>query len=177
MWPLLACLLVVFPSVSIGETASESAVKAAYIYNFLRFIDWPAESFSSPDVPFQLCIAGDRQLAQSLSQVSGQHYGDRELIVTRLDGPEESGGCQLLYFDADNNDFTDWFAQHTGEAILTLSSKSNFIDQGGMIGFVRRGDNLHFEVNHNALLRAGLTPRATLLEVAKRVTDVSGAAQ
>ncbi len=155
------------------DSASISGLQAAYLYNFTQFIEWPESAFKSADSSFTFCVLGVSPVYTELKKVSDYQYQDRDFTVVWLNSTSNILGCQLLFFSAGaEHQFPSVSKNLLSAPVLTVSTQPNFIQNGGMIGFVQRDDHLRFEVNRKALLKAGLTPRATLLEVAERVIGI-----
>src|SRR5262245_12879908 len=76
----------------------EHQVKAAFLFNFAKFIVWPADAFRDRDAPFVICVLRDAEFARSVDQaVQGKAVGERPFQVRRLTDPDDAAGCQMLY--------------------------------------------------------------------------------
>ena len=173
-WMLLSIALVLFlaePVRVLAQAVSEYQVKAAYVYNFAKFVDWPAESFTSPTAPIRLCVLNDRAFQLQLEQiVRGKNITGRPVIAISVSNVEESRDCQVLYINSSQQ------PRHTldllqGTSVLTVGETKGFLEEGGIINFVFQGDQVHFQVNHRAATQAGLHMSSRLLSVAKAVIE------
>lgn len=141
----------------------EYEVKAAFLLNFSKFIEWPAAAAESP---FTICILGDDPFGPLLDQmISGETVGGRKLVVQRL-GRNKPASCQILF--AGRNDLP---APLPGLArgVLTVGEGEEFLREGGMIAFVLEDRRVRFNVSQKAALKAGLRISSKLLSVARSV--------
>jgi hypothetical protein len=152
---------------------SEYQVKAAYLYNFAKFVEWPAKSFTSASAPYRICILGKdpfREALQSLTrgkQVKGRGFE----ILGDVTDPAQAARCHILFVSTSGNkQFQRMLPALQGRSILIVGESEGFARQGGMINFVLEGDRVLFEVNQRAAEQAGLKISAKLLSVAKEVT-------
>src|ERR1022692_563187 len=103
-WMLLSIALVLIlavPARGLAQAVSEYQVKAAYVYNFAKFVDWPAEAFTSPTAPIRLCVLNDRAFQSQLEQiVSGKNITGRPVIAIPVENVEGSRDCQVLYINS-----------------------------------------------------------------------------
>jgi len=158
---------------AVGQTSawarSEYEVKAAYLYNFTKFITWPQTS-AQADEPIDLCIYGEDPFRTLLEPISRLKALGRPL---RLQYPKEAtaiSGCEVLFISASEARFADeLLAKAHAEQILTVSDIRDFAREGGMIGFVTVGNVIRFQINLQAARSAGLQISAKLLELAQDV--------
>jgi hypothetical protein len=173
-WMLLSIallLLLSWQAPAFGQAVSDDQVKAAYLYNFAKFVDWPAESFTSLKAPIRLCVLNDRAFQSQLEQiVSGKIITGRPVLAIPVQTGEESRDCQVLYINASQQP-RHIFDLLQGTSVLTVGETSGFLEQGGIITFVLQGDQVHFQVNHRAATQAGLHMSSRLLSVAKAVIE------
>jgi hypothetical protein len=154
-----------------AQAVSDYQVKAAYLYNFAKFVDWPADSFTSPRAPIRLCVLNDRAFQSQLEQiVSGKNITGRPVMAISVQTGEESRDCQVLYINSSQPP-RHIFDLLQGTSVLTVGETSGFLEQGGIINFVFQGDQVHFQVNHRAATQAGLHMSSRLLSVAKAVIE------
>jgi hypothetical protein len=164
-------LLLAGPARALTQAVSEYQVKAAYVYNFAKFVDWPAESFTSPTAPIRLCVLNDRAFQTQLEQiVNGKNITGRPVIAIPVQTGEESRDCQVLYINSSQQP-RHIFDLLQGTSVLTVGETKGFLEEGGLINFVFQGDQVHFQVNHRAATQAGLRMSSRLLSVAKAVIE------
>lgn len=164
-----ACL--VSPGLS-GQSSkpSEYQVKAAYVFNFGKFVKWPVAA-ASPGDSFSICVLGEDTFGSVLeSTLAGQSIGGKPVTVKRIAKPRDAASCHILFISsADESHLRDIFSTLGQSAVLTVSDIPDFSKRGGMIQFVLEGDRVRFEVNRASAEEAGLTLSSDLLKVAAAV--------
>ena len=155
-----------------ADTAvDERAMKAAYLYNFALFAQWP----TLPAADFQLCVIGNTPLDAELEQLAGKRVQNGLPIVMHWIMPGEPlDGCQLLYVDEHNRKTLDSLVRRLASLpVLTITDASGFADRGIMIEMRKQGQRIVFDVNLAAARRARLDFSARLLKLASFVADRS----
>lgn len=152
-----------------AQALSEIQVKAGYLYNFARYIEWPVEAFPGANAPFVLCVAGRDPFGQALQAIDGKPVQGRPLQVRRGVAVENLQGCHLAFFSDSEERRAVQALRWTGGALLTVSDIDGFIDVGGGIGLVYSDERIQFEVNLPVLQRAGLKASSQLLKLARHV--------
>lgn len=157
--------------------AGEYEVKAAYLYNFRRFVEWPQRSSKKEKEPFAICVLGKDPFGTVLDNtVSGEGAAGGPLIARRLSKPEDALTCQILFVgSSEENHLKEIFGVLGKASVLTVSDIPRFSENGGMIQFVLKGDKVRFEVNLSNATDAGLTVSSELLKVAVAVRKNSQA--
>jgi hypothetical protein len=150
-------------------------VKAAYLYNFGRFVEWPAQVSTSKNEHFTVCVLGQDPFGTSLdTTLAGETIGGRSIVAKRISSTEESDECRIIFLSpAVGDHLKKVFAELDKKAVLTVSDMPQFVQSGGMIQFVLEGKRVRFEVNLAATQRAGLTLSSELLKVATTVRKSS----
>ena len=145
----------------------ERAMKAAYLYNFALFAQWP----TLPDADFQLCVLGTTPLDAELGRLQGKPVQNGLPIAMRWIMPGDSlDGCQLLYVDEHNRKTLDSLIRRLGSLpVLTITDATGFADRGIMIEMRKQGQRIVFDVNLAAARRARLDFSARLLKLASFV--------
>ena len=139
---------------------TEYQVKAAYLLNFTKFIEWPA---SDSGGPFTICVAGPDPFGTVLNHVvEGETVNGRRIVVRRLDADEEAPSCQMLYTGGAQPPSAD-------PGVLTVGEGEAFVKKGGIIGFVIENRRVRFDINQRAAHRAGIALSSKLLSVARTV--------
>lgn len=148
-------------------------LKAAFIYNFAKFVEWPAEVFGAADAPLHLCVfnAGKREADTPLGLLDGRVAQGRLIRVRQAATEQELKQCQLLYLPAgDNSAAQSSLLDGLGaSAILTISEDLTFVEQGGMVSLFVDGDHVRFSINLKAAQRARLKISARMLQLAREV--------
>lgn len=147
--------------------ATEAQVKAAFLFNFGKYVTWP----NAPGDQFYICVLGQDSLGSALDGiVAGERMGARPVAVRRIRATQQASGCQVLFITASEESRLDaTLASLAGNPALTVSDMHRFTERGGMIQFVQEGNRIRFTVNLKAAQKAGLTVSSELLKVAKSV--------
>lgn len=172
-WPgrvALALTLLLAVHAGLGATALEHRVKAAYLYNFFLFVDWPSQSPPCADDCFELCIIGTNPLGENLSALTRKTAQERPIRLRRLRSGADPSGCHVLVIgDSATGGLRQILRQAQRAHVLTVSEMPNFASRGGMIGFTLEDGKVRLEVNMDSIQRAGLRVSSKLLEVAAEV--------
>jgi hypothetical protein len=161
------------PEVACAEDkAEEYAVKAAYLFNFAKFVEWPPPALPTPQSPLTLCITGKDPFGDTLETVRDKSVRDRPLVIRRLSRLEEPTHCHLLFLsDSESTRLGQVLAKLKNGPILTVSDIPGFADAGGMIGLVNVGQRIRFEINLPTVQKANLKISSQLLKLAKIIGD------
>jgi len=145
-------------------------VKAAYLYNFGRFVEWPATVTSNRD-SFTVCVLGQDPFGPALdATLAGETIGGKNVTAKRISTPQEAVRCHILFVSsAEDSRLNKIIEALDKEAVLTVSDMPKFSQRGGMIQFVLEGKKVRFEVDLGAVQHAGLTLSSELLKVATTV--------
>jgi hypothetical protein len=176
---ILFVLLLVVPSLrSQQPKPNEYQVKAAYLYNFGRFVQWPAKVAANDDSTFTICVLGQDPFGPLLdSTLAGESIGGKPVVTRRLSKPQEAADCRILFINStEQKHLREILVALEKEAVLTVSDMPDFSRRGGMIQFVLEGERVRFEVNLARAENARLTLSSELLKVALvvRKNDRSG---
>jgi len=176
--PFLTALIVVFcaSTVLAQTTAKEYRIKAAFLFNFAHYVEWPPDTFKDANSPLTYCIVGDDPFEGVLDQsLNAKSVGTRPLRVQHLKPPENFQGCQIVFIGANEKKRVTAILETLKQApILVVGESSHFVQQGGTVGFLSEENTVRFEVNLDVAQRARLNISATLLSVAKTVIDTAG---
>jgi hypothetical protein len=153
------------------EKPSEYQVKAAYLYNFGRFVEWPAKVTTATTGSFTICVLGEDPFGQALdATLAGEMIGNQKVAARRISNPQEAVDCQILFISSSEAKRLNKIVEALGDsAVLTVSDIPQFSQRRGMIQLVLEGNRIRFEVNLTATQRAGLTLSSELLKVATAV--------
>lgn len=154
-----------------ADPPSEAAVKAAFVYNFAKFVEWPETT--STKGAMTLCVAGTRpELATSLAELEKKLVQGRALAVKNNVIAADLDTCQVLYIGDDARTLA---GQARGRAgLLTVSDMPGFARSGGMIGLFTEGERVRFEINPRSAEAAGLKVSSQLMKLARVVEDQRG---
>jgi|SRR5581483_464395 len=161
------CILIHCHYVSAQNTsATEYEIKAAYLYNFGKFIEWPTNALEPNS--FSICVLGQDPFGSSLdSTISSEAIFGKRVVVKRILRPQEAAGCRIVYISlSEESRLEHILASLDRASVLTVSDISDFTQHGGMIEFVVRGNRVRFQINLPRAQRAGLAVSSQLLRVA-----------
>ncbi len=177
---LIAALALLSPVVEPSEGAppAEYEVKAAFLYNFARYVEWPPGSFDKGDSPIIIGVLGDDPFGSHLDEVvKDEMVRSRKLVVRRGAKAEDLKGCQLVFVSRSEKGRLEQDLAALGPgAVLTVSDIDGFAENGGVIRLFLAGKRIHFEINQTAAKNHELKLSAQLLSLGKIVDPVEGAA-
>ena len=154
-----------------GISASDNLVRAAFVYNFAKFTEWPAGAFASAQAPLQLCIAASRgAISGVFDGFEGKLAQGRPIRPRHVQKGDDLGTCHILYVsDDDQRQFGDALRAIASRPVLTVGDADGFAESGGIIGLIEVNDKIGFEVNVDASQRSQLKISSQLLRLAKIV--------
>ena len=146
---------------------SENEVKSAYLYNFGKFVEWPATATAVGEF-FPICMLGDDSFASTLATtIAGESINGKKVLVKRVAKPQEAVSCRILFISSsEQSRLKETLAALDKTSVLTVSDMPQFTRRGGMIQFVVDTNRVRFEVNLTSAERTGLTLSSQLLKVA-----------
>ena len=146
---------------------AEPDAKAGLVFNFARYVEWPATAFSSAAAPFVICLMGREEFGPAFAALEGRSLKGRPVRV-RLGVPvEEGAGCHVAFLaEKPPRGLAPVARALAAQGVLAVSDLDGFIDGGGAIGIIPGEDRLQFEINRDALDRAGLNASSQLLKLA-----------
>ena len=149
---------------------AEERVKAAFLYNFAKFVDWTGKE-ESGSASLLIGVAGDAATARALEQaVQGKLLGRRPLVVRAINDPRELATCNLVFLGwMEGPRVKAALEALRGSSVLTVGQAPGFVQMGGMIGLFQEDNKIRFDVNLGAAERAGLKISARLLALARVV--------
>jgi hypothetical protein len=161
-------------SLAIGtgaQFATEYQVKAAYLFNFAKFVEWPPSSFADASAPLQICVFGQDPFGQELRDITNEKIvNGRKLEVHQVVDLQLARACHILFIaSSEKAQVKQILESLRGSGALTVGDTKAFAEQGGMINFVLESNRVQFEVNRKAAEQAGLKISSKLLSVAKLV--------
>lgn len=149
-----------------APVSREYQVKAAFLFNFTQFIEWPAESFADTNSVFVIGILGNDPFGAYLDEiVAGETTMGHPIVVKRYNDDDEFADCHILFVSHQDKKRNINQLQH--DNILTVSDANNFTASGGIIGFFTENGKIKFQVNLPAAKSAHLEISSKLLRVAK----------
>ncbi len=154
-----------------AQSAGEYQVKAAFLYNFAKFVEWPQSSFSDASAPLRICVFGRDPFGQELRDlVSAKTVQGRKFEVDQVVDLQQARSCHVLFIaSSEKTSMKRILEGLRGASVLTVGDTKGFAELGVMINFVLENDRVQFEVNPKAAEQAGLKISSKLLSVAKLV--------
>jgi hypothetical protein len=159
-------------SAAAAQETLENEIKAAFLYNFTKYIEWPASAARGGD-PFRLCVLADAQFTRALDQIiAGETVAGRPLTRTEPHSVNDVRLCALLYVG-------HGYAQRGAPLVaavrrlpvLTVGDSPRFVEEGGAIAFVLENNRVRFDISPAIAQRAGLVVSSKLLRVARSVVE------
>ena len=153
-----------------AQQATEPAVKAAFLYKFVGYAEWPATAFASPEAPVVIAVTGNDEVAAELDRlVPGRSVNGRPVVVKRLREGESPRGSHVVFIGrgAANPGAIVRAAQQGGALVVTESN----LDLGGAINLIPVEDRIGFEVSLESAEKSGVKLSSRMLTVARRVVS------
>lgn len=165
-------LLCAYPALlASAQSATENQVKAAYLFNFAKFVEWPAETFDKADSPMNFCSLGRSGVVDEMDSVRGKSVHGHMITVKHLHGPEDIKGCHLVFMASSAVKNQQRLLQAArGLPMLLVGETSGFALAGGTINFIQENERLLFEISIKAAESAHLKISSRLLAVARIVS-------
>lgn len=149
----------------------EHELKAAFLYNFTKFVEWPPEAFPEPDATFRICVVGDEDVGRFLEAlVAREAVQGRRLEVASHRRIQEARRCQILFLaEAAEADALSRLPEPGEAPVLTVGESEDFLRAGGLIRLRLRGGRSRIEVNNPARERSALKLSSKLLQLSQLV--------
>lgn len=166
------CFLALDPTVRAQVLPSaEYRIKAEYLANFAKFVEWPDGTFANGDRSFVIGVVGNYPFGISLSEaVSGKTVHGRKIQIRILTPRDNLRDCQILFFGgSDQKRFAQILTSLQGASVLTVGEADGFLPAGGTINFLVEQERVRFEVNPAAADRARLKLSSQLLAIARNI--------
>ena len=169
---ILSLLLLLAAALQLRAQApgfDEYQVKAAFLYNFAKFVEWPPGTFANPTDPIGICVVGQNPFGSALEKmVRGKRVGDRTFAVRQLPDTQQAGQCQILFIGAAEWKRTRVLLEAVkGPGVLTVGESDDFTVQGGIIGFRLDGPRVRIKVDLQTAEQAKLRISSKLLSLAE----------
>ena len=160
-----------FAAPTSAQTVEVSHVKAAYLFNFAKFVEWPKGIFADPTAPVVICVVGDERTGEVLEQgVTGKKADGRPVKARRPRPDAELKSCHILFVAfSDKERIAATLNRLRGSSILTVGESNQFISLGGMINLSPHDATIELEIDPEASSAAGLKISSRLLVVARLI--------
>jgi hypothetical protein len=173
------CLLplavgVLFEPAALGQrSAGEYEVKAAVLYNFAKFVEWPDDAFANDSAPLVIGVVGDNPFGNGLEEaINGKTAGGRTLAIRHFSQKDDLRNCHMLFVCASQTRRVSQILAAVSEAsVLTVSDIEGFLAAGGMINLVMENGHVRFLIRASAATRVRLKISSKLLSLARNPVD------
>jgi hypothetical protein len=170
---VVALILALVPMAISAEPSrpGEYEVKAAFLYNFIKFTAWPGEEMSKSGEPFVIGVLGKDPFGAALDKVvEGETVYKKPIVTKRFSRLEDAASSHVLFISSsEGNNLPAILRALDNHSVLTVSEIENFAQRGGVINLKKENERIVFEINIDAAKQAGLTMNAQLLKLAKIV--------
>jgi hypothetical protein len=164
-------------SATLCEAAEDPAsamqrIKAAFLYKFAAYVEWPASTFPESESPIVIGVAGSEGIAQELEGASaGRTAAGRPVRVHKLARGERANSCcHILFIGEDDRGYrAELLAQVQGQPVLTVTDVGNEQPKGSIINFLTADDRVRFDISRGTAERSGIQLRSQLLGVARHI--------
>ncbi len=167
---LAACIIATSGSRAVAQdtSASEYRVKAAFLYNFAKFVEWPV---GAPSGPIKIGILGKDPFGSTLDNtVKGKTANGRTLVIKRLKRTQDARSCHIVFVsESEKARITEILATIKGAPVLMVGDVERFAHRGGTVNFYLEQNKVRFEINVEAADKAGLKISSKLLSLARIV--------
>jgi hypothetical protein len=149
-------------------TAREYQLKAAFLFNFTQFVEWPAEAFAQDDSPLVIGILGEDPFGSYLDDiVQGEKLNNHPLVVRRYAKVEDIKECHILFINAKGKGLKDVLDNLKSTSTLTVSDVDSFVKSGGMVRFFTEDNKLRIRIGLDPIKEARLVVSSKLLRLAE----------
>lgn len=169
----LVSLAGVIPARPQEAPSVEYQLKAAFLFNFAKFVAWPPDAFLSDKTPITLCVFRNDPFGGTLDEViRGKTINNRELLARRVNGLSDLKACHLVFVSQkEEKQLPEILNSLKGASALVVGESEDFAESGGAVQFFLENNKLRFAVNVDAIQRARLQASSKLLALAKIVHD------
>lgn len=151
------------------QAQTEEGIKAAFIYNFAKFVEWPATAFATPTAPVTIGFIGGSALADVFEEnAKGKNANGRDFVIKRLTNASGAEQCQIVYV-ADASQLGALSGALKGKPVLLVGEPENILESGGAIRFIKEGAKVVFDLNLASAGAAGLKVDPKIQKAARTV--------
>lgn len=178
VWSCLVCVLVASwcSGTSSAPPAAEYQVKAAYLFNFGQFVEWPSQAYEAPDAPFVIGVVGEDPFGKTLDDVvAGESLGGHAFVVRRFRSPQDISACHILFIGRNEAALLEETLKALkGRSVLTVTDIAGAETRGAMIVLVNDHNRIRMRINVAAAKSSNLAISSKLLRPAEVVGNEGG---
>ena len=154
-----------------GQAIDEYQVKAAFLYNFAKFVEWPPQTFKNSSEPIKVCVLGQDPFGRTLEEaVRGKQIEGRALLVRNISDARQAGNCQILFVSfSERKRLPSILVGIKAASILTVGEVEGFTAEGGVVNFRLENGRVRIEINVQAAEQSRLRISSKLLSLAQIV--------
>ncbi|MGD1092918.1 MAG: YfiR family protein [Bryobacteraceae bacterium] len=154
-----------------AQVADEYRVKATFLFNLAKFVEWPPQAFKSPSAPIVIGVLGKHPFGGALAHaVAGKTLGGRAFEVREVADAQQAASCQIVFVSSsERKRLRPLFTQIGNSAVLTVGETNNFAVDGGIINFKIDAGSVRLQINVEAARKQQLRISAKLLSLAEIV--------
>ncbi len=161
-----------------AQGLTEDQIKAAFLFNFMRFVEWPPNAYESAAAPIEVCISGNEAIAGMLMESAKKKLIEsRAIYVRRVHDGDDLRRCHILFLDADEGRKSGTaLSKVAGGPVLTVGETEGFTQRGGVFNFTTQDGRVKLELSLESAAKANLKISAKLIAVSRLVgaTTVAG---
>jgi len=155
-----------------AQVLNEYEAKAAFLFNFVKFVEWPSQSFADANSPLIIGVVGDDSSSAVIDRIiSGKTANGKRLVVKRFSNFRALTQCHIVFVRSSERDRIRQTLAAAGEGALTVGETERFAESGGMINLIIVDGRLELEINQSTAERAGLKISAKLLNLARVIRN------
>jgi len=176
--PLLILAMSLAGTVSAEEASREYKIKAAYLYNLIKFVNWPEELASTEnngsqnttaETDITICVYGENPFGTYLNQLSERQAKNRAINVLYIHTPEAINNCQLLYVSRNTEEIPAILSSIKETPILSIGETTEFTNNGGIVALIIKNNNVQLQINLTQAKSVGFEISGNLLEIARLI--------
>lgn len=151
-----------------GTPVSEYSLKAVFLFNFAKFVEWPPQAFADPHDPFVICVLGGNPFGAALDDaVRGKTVASRPIAIRQVSSDQQARTCQILFVSASEHKRMHGLLEALRNCcVLTVGDTEDFTANGGIVRFKMKDERVRIEIDADAAARANLRISSRLLSLA-----------
>jgi hypothetical protein len=151
-----------------GQSFNEYQVKAAFLFNFANFVEWPEGTFTSTDEPFTVCLVGRSPIEHAFEPLAGRTTADgRSFAVREIGNGQDTGACQIVFISASERLRYRSIVEKLRGSILVVGETSDFVAQGGAVELLLSGNKIRMVIDARPAKERKLRISSHLLRLAQ----------